>query len=222
MLNKEPNLDYLNKVTPEMVDGLFFMDYHCKKEIRWVRSPYLTAQQVAIYCATMDWSQVSNLRIHNMVDLIEPVDKDGKTKGICEYHEEEFIPVCQLAEYIFDSRYAITPEMIATYLEGSLREDLSGCYLGDESQVTLVTNDNLGSCFVGTTPFANYQLFDISSLEGIDQTKQEFKQKYGEDADFNDFLYSLLESANDDFYAEGFDHPAAHKFDEMYGVMNNG
>lgn len=225
MPKKEPNLDYLNKVTPEMVEGLFFMDYHCKKEIRWVRSPYLTAQHLAIYCATMDWSQVSNFRIHNMVDLIEPVDKDGKTKEVCEYHKEEFVPVYQLAEYIFDSRYAICPEMIATYLEGSLQKDLSGCYLGDESKVTLITNDDLGSHFVGTTPFADNQLFEISMLEGIEQTKHEFKQKYGEDGDFNHFLYCLLESANDEFYeqsnlyAEDDKHPAVDKFDGMLAVM---
>ena len=168
MIYKETNMDNLNKVTPEMVEGLFFMDYHCKKEIRWVRSPYLSAQQVAIYCATIDWSQVSNFRVHNMVDLIELVDKDGNTKEDCEFLGKEFVAFCQLAEYIFDSRYAITPKILAMYLEGSLKKNLSGCYSGDESQITLNTNDELGSFFVGTTPFAYYQLFEISMLEGID------------------------------------------------------
>jgi hypothetical protein len=118
MENSNQN-DYLNEVTKEDVEGLYFVDYKETQPTAWVRIPYMTLNQVMFEQMSFRKRKIRQFRVLPLETLIEPVNEDGLTEeefrlNACE--EDQFVPVMQKVEAIFDSRYRITRDMMRYYL----------------------------------------------------------------------------------------------------------
>jgi hypothetical protein len=144
-MNKE--LNYLYELTKDDVKDYYMMDYRLYMDWkgkrvydRHVRHSYLTSRQLAIITATMDWSYAEKFRVHSFRDLIEPVNKDGKTKFECEYDKNEFIPVCQKAEYIFDSRYRVTRARLINLPDMNKEDFKQGIYMSHDMSITVYSS----------------------------------------------------------------------------------
>ena len=106
---EEHKLDYLYEVKAADLDGLFFLDYILENpsKKRWVRQPYVDTRDIAIIFVTHDPSEISDVRIQSMKDLIVPVNADGVSERDCQCMNIPFEPLCQRVEWIFGSVYRI-------------------------------------------------------------------------------------------------------------------
>ena len=110
---EEHNLDYLDEVKAADVDGLFFVDCTLRDpNPRWVRSPFMDTRDIAIIFATHDPSEISDIRIQSMKDLIVPVNADGISENDCQSASIPFEPLCQRVEWIFGSAYRIDKDSL--------------------------------------------------------------------------------------------------------------
>lgn len=118
-MENTPNLDYLNEVTKEHVEGFYFVDYIDTKSCSWIRCPFQDINDVALSGLRAKQNGCKRYRVTPMVELIEPINRDGFTEDEFRWdapEDAEFIPVAQKVEAMFDSRYRITKEFMEFYL----------------------------------------------------------------------------------------------------------
>jgi hypothetical protein len=105
-----------SEISGEDVRGLFFMDYTYfegeERLPRWIRSPYKDCIYISQRMSNLDFSRVENFRIQSLEDLIVMVDEKGRREIECLYKNIDFEPKFQKIEYLFDSGYKVSREML--------------------------------------------------------------------------------------------------------------
>jgi len=139
---EEHNLDYLDEVKAADVDGLFFVDCTLRDpNPRWVRSPFMDTRDIAIIFATHDPSEISDIRIQSMKDLIVPVNADGLSERDCQCMNIPFEPLCQRVEWIFGSAYRIDKNFYALHKSGHIYpHHEKGIYIPDSEEGLLIVD----------------------------------------------------------------------------------
>ena len=178
MSNNTKQLEYLTEVTPEDVEGLFFLDYCDTQPVHWIRSPYNTLRDISIKLANLDYTQVERLRVQSLDELILPVNDSGLTRDECDQQGLEFVPECQKVEMIFGESYRITKGMLNKWKnqDGSWSCELGeGLYIGKKTGLLIADLSTISSPFVGSegankNPDTTYFLLDLSCH------KQEIKE----------------------------------------------
>jgi hypothetical protein len=123
MENTTKKFDWKKNVDEKSLEDRWMLDYFDKTDRRWVRSPFLTWNQVTRILTNLthkqirnrienmtsetfqetDWSQV---RIHSERELDVMVDEDGNEED--RYPKDEnykFVPVCNKRGYLFGGMY---------------------------------------------------------------------------------------------------------------------
>ena len=121
MENTDQKFDWKTNLEEKSLEDRWFLDYWHVTECRWVRSPFLTWNQV-VRCLQglthekirnrldnmtketfeeVDWKSV---RIHSERELDVMVDENGKTEKPYP-NDEDFAPVCTKRDYLFGSGY---------------------------------------------------------------------------------------------------------------------
>jgi hypothetical protein len=103
----------------------YMLDYWHGGEVRWVRSPFVTWNQVVRMLGSLQNEQFSHrltnfskpdenfvdldwelVRIHSERELDVMVDEDGKAEDLVPMDEKDkFVPVCTKREYLFGTLY---------------------------------------------------------------------------------------------------------------------
>lgn len=208
MSNEENDLGYLYEVTPEDVKGLFFLSYHDKETVSWIRSPYNTLRDISIKLAHLDPNQVERLNIQRLEELIVPVNDSGWTQRECDALGLEFVPFCQTVEWEFDKRYRITKERLSHLKEedGSLSCEMErGLYASNKTGLLIADLSTISSPFVGSEganedPDTTYYLFDLSChTRQIKKGMETLSERCRHMTDNQTLTSKLLEHALDEF-----------------------
>ncbi len=194
-----------HSVSPESVEGLFFCDYQ-HSEQGWVQNPLMTATRVAMYCQQLDWSRVSDFRIHDYPSLVRPVDELGRDEVECGLCDVPFEPVRQRVEFLFGEEFRITPETLAIQLESTLSDDYEhGVFLGRETDTILLLSHQVGHPFrlcglASSEEPSGWQLVDASLIrDQLIQTQRVLERfLLPQEIDMNLFVSSLLEHSIND------------------------
>jgi hypothetical protein len=123
MENTKEKFDWMKNVDEKSLEDAWMLDYFDKTDARWVRSPFLTWNQVTRILTNLthrkmrnridnmtsetfedvDWSSV---RIHSERELDVMVDENGK-KELRNPKDKDykFVPVCNKRTYLFGSGY---------------------------------------------------------------------------------------------------------------------
>jgi hypothetical protein len=123
MENTTKKFDWKKNVDEKSLEDRWMLDYFDKTDCRWVRSPFLTWNQVTRILTNLthkkirnridnmtsetfqevDWSRV---RIHSERELDVMVDEDGNEEDPFPKDENyKFVPVCNKRTYLFSPRY---------------------------------------------------------------------------------------------------------------------
>lgn len=111
-----------NEISGDDVRGLFFMDYTYfegeERAPRWVRSPYMDCIDISQRMTKLNFSRVSNFRIHSLEDLIVMVDENGRTEIECLRKNIAFKSARQKIERLFGGAYKVSRKTLDFHTAG--------------------------------------------------------------------------------------------------------
>jgi len=120
---KKEQFDWKKEHDENRLEDRWMLDYHHVNDRRWVRSPFLTWNQVIRILDNLGHGQINNrlenmlnedfeevdwgsVRIHSERELDVMVDENGRLEDLYPKDKDyKFVPVCNKRAYLFSERY---------------------------------------------------------------------------------------------------------------------
>jgi len=187
MENTEKKFDWMKNVDAKSVEDAWMLDYFDKTDCRWIRSPFLTWNQVTRVLTNLSHKKITNrirnmtketfedvdwssVRIHSERELDVMVDEDGNEEDpYPENKDYKFVPVCTKRAYLFGGMY----DHAELYRSGEINpSDVHGW---DIPKHTLEDRDDviadLRECYPDGIDWDDYDA-EMSSYENKEETEE--------------------------------------------------